>query len=190
MGYDYFDIFLGGIPLSVQIAEEYNVSEPYSEMNLALISKDNRNEFKSYNSLVKIDTFKVAVVNRLEFFDKMTMYYPKSKPVKIASYKDFFENDTLQLDAILTTAERGTPLTMIYNDYQLTLPFPYKVSLPQVMLIDKDDTEFTKYINTYISLKRNDGTFDQLYKYWVEGKDVERDKKHWSVIKDVLHWVE
>jgi Na+/H+-dicarboxylate symporter/ABC-type amino acid transport substrate-binding protein len=188
MGNDYFDIFLGGVPLSVQIAEEFNVSGPYSEMNLALISKDDRNEFKSYNSLIKIDTFYVGVVKRLEFFDKMSMYYPKSKPVKIASQKDFFESDTL--DALLTTAERGTPLTMIYNDYQLTLPFPYKVSLPQVMLIDKDDTEFTKYINTFISLKKNDGTFDHLYKYWVEGKDVERDKKHWSVIKDVLHWVE
>jgi ABC-type amino acid transport substrate-binding protein len=52
------------------------------------------------------------------------------------------------------------------------------------------NAEFTRFINTWISLKKTDGTIDSLYNYWILGKNAVPVKPRWSVIRNVLHWVD
>ena len=39
-------------------------------------------------------------------------------------------------------------------------------------------------------LKRRDNTIDGLYDYWILGRDAENQEPRWSIIRDVLHWVD
>jgi len=39
-------------------------------------------------------------------------------------------------------------------------------------------------------LKRRDGTIDALHQHWILGRDAVGRRPRWSVIRDVLHWVE
>jgi hypothetical protein len=45
-------------------------------------------------------------------------------------------------------------------------------------------------VSTWINLKRNDGTIDKLFDYWIMGKNAGPTGPRWSIIRDVLHWVE
>lgn len=45
-------------------------------------------------------------------------------------------------------------------------------------------------MNSWIELKKSDGTVQQLYDYWVLGREAEQLGPRWSVIRDVLGWVD
>jgi hypothetical protein len=51
-------------------------------------------------------------------------------------------------------------------------------------------TRFASFINTWIDLKRKDGTIETLYNYWVLGREAAHRQPRWSIIHDVLHWVD
>ena len=41
-------------------------------------------------------------------------------------------------------------------------------------------------VNTWIELKRKDGTIDQLFAHWILGQDVAQKRLRWSVVDNVL----
>ena len=45
-------------------------------------------------------------------------------------------------------------------------------------------------INTWIRLKRDDGTIRKLYRHWILGHTPKQQSQRWSIIRDVLHWVD
>ena len=44
-------------------------------------------------------------------------------------------------------------------------------------------------VNTWIELKRKDGTVDELFSHWILGQDSAPKHPRWSVLHDVLHWL-
>jgi len=56
--------------------------------------------------------------------------------------------------------------------------------------IAKHDQAFVEFINLWIDLKKKDGTIDTLYRYWVLGRNDTLKTKRWSIVRDVLHWVD
>ncbi len=45
-------------------------------------------------------------------------------------------------------------------------------------------------MNAWLLLAQADGTIDDLYNYWIEGESKERRPPRWSIIRDVLGWIE
>ena len=45
-------------------------------------------------------------------------------------------------------------------------------------------------VNAWLHPAREDGTIDELYDYWVQGKIGARKPARGSVIRNVLHWVD
>jgi ABC-type amino acid transport substrate-binding protein len=64
------------------------------------------------------------------------------------------------------------------------------VKVPLAYPIAGRDTVFADFINTWIELKRKDGTIDDLYKYWILGQNATPHGPRWSIIRNVLGWVE
>ena len=52
------------------------------------------------------------------------------------------------------------------------------------------DQGWANLVNTWIELKRRDGTLELLYGHWILGKTSEEKTPRWSIIRDVFHWVE
>jgi hypothetical protein len=46
------------------------------------------------------------------------------------------------------------------------------------------------FLDTWLDLSRKNGTLDELYRYWILGRDDGAREPRWSVIRDVLHWVD
>ena len=52
------------------------------------------------------------------------------------------------------------------------------------------DQDFAAFMSSWIDLKKADGTIDRAYAHWILGRDSEPQRPRWSVIRDVLGWVE
>ena len=99
-----------------------------------------------------------------------------------------FKNWDANLDALAIPAERGSAWTLLYPQFSVVVPEPTIMKVPLAYPIGRHDAAFASFINTWIDLKRKDGTMTSLYDYWVLGRDAEPRKPRWSIIRDVLHW--
>ena len=95
-----------------------------------------------------------------------------------------------KVDAVLLPAERVSAWTLMYPQYSVVVPGPNPIRVPLAFPIGKRDEKFASFINTWIALKRSDGTLDAAYKHWILGQDASPRPPRWSIIRDVLHWVE
>jgi hypothetical protein len=46
------------------------------------------------------------------------------------------------------------------------------------------------FVNTWLELKQADNTIDELFEHWILGKAAERKEPRWSVVRDVLGWMD
>jgi ABC-type amino acid transport substrate-binding protein len=94
------------------------------------------------------------------------------------------------VDAIALPVERGSAWTLLYPQYSVIVPEPAGIRVPLAYPLAGDDQGFARFMNIWIDLKRKDGTMDALYQYWILGRNAEAPRPRWSVIRDVLHWVD
>lgn len=186
---DYIDIIMSGTALTSSYAEGHVITNSYLDVSLALVTKDKAtvlsNYDETYNTLVNVFT-----LENNSFGNIFKSIFPQSYVVKQDSVYEFFNGKYPDLDAMLTTAEAGASWTLLYPEYQVVNPFKEVVSLPLVYTIGGEDKELETFINHWIELKKKDKTIDQLYDYWILGKDVKFTKPRWSIAHDVLHWID
>jgi hypothetical protein len=79
---------------------------------------------------------------------------------------------------------------LLHPEYTVVVPQPLTVRVPLAYPIARDDERFANVVNTWIQLKRKDGTTDALYRYWILGQHAGSKAPRWSIIRNVLHWVD
>jgi ABC-type amino acid transport substrate-binding protein len=63
--------------------------------------------------------------------------------------------------------------------------------LPVSYSVAPSNTNLLQALNAWMLAEKAKGTVDALYKYWMLGEaESERRPPRWSVIRDVLHWVD
>ena len=70
------------------------------------------------------------------------------------------------------------------------MPNPPLMTTPLAYVVAERDGPLWLFVNTWIDLRQRDGTIGELQDYWVYGKDAEPRAPRWSVIRNVLGWVE
>ncbi|HEX5168746.1 MAG TPA: hypothetical protein VFW11_06205, partial [Cyclobacteriaceae bacterium] len=61
--------------------------------------------------------------------------------------------------------------------------------VPLAYAFVKGDEAFKSYLDTWIDLKKKDRTLSAVYDHWILGKDIRNNEPRWSVIRNVLHWI-
>jgi ABC-type amino acid transport substrate-binding protein len=169
---------------------EVSYSNPYANETIAFIVKDfRRDEFSSREAVKQLQTPKIGVPNASYYAAKLKQYLPRAEIVLFDSPADFFGPRGASLDALLYTAEAGSVWTLLHPAYTVAIPRPDILSLPLAYGVAPTESEFTRYLNTWIDLKQKDLTFQTLYDYWILGRHVADREPRWSVIRNVLHWV-
>jgi ABC-type amino acid transport substrate-binding protein len=92
------------------------------------------------------------------------------------------------VDALVWTAERGSFLTLLHPAFSVAVPQPLHVRVPLGYPVARHDLEFSRFLGTWIDLKKKDGTIQALYDHWILGRDVRPRQPRWSVVRNVLHW--
>ena len=188
---DHFDIAASGIEINLHAYEGAVYSLPYSAVNLAFVVADH--ERGRYSTIAELGTGKGLVlgVKKGSYFGRFIQSaLPDARMVELWSESQFFEGPPERMDALVTTAEGGSAWTLIHPNFAVIDPRDDETSAPIAFLLTRPDTQLALDMETWIRLKQHDGTLEKLYNYWILGRGTERTGARWSVVRNVLNWVE
>jgi Na+/H+-dicarboxylate symporter len=187
-----FDLAMTGFPVTPERAGEMLISDPYLDETFAFVVKDHlRDEFSTWANVRGLGTASVAVPPLPYYIDRIKTRAPELKLQVIDSISKIEEGlKKGTFEAVALAAERGSVLTLLYPKYTVVVPEPGIIKIPLAYPLALRDQDWAYFVNTWIELKRRDGTIDTLYGHWILGKQATKRQPRWSIIRDVLHWID
>ena len=170
---------------------EFSISEPYSEISLGLLVKDHlRQDFETTEQLRRLDNRSIGVLQSQLLLDALETRLPDLEFVKVRSPREFLKGELTGMDALVMSAEAASAWTLVYPQYSAVIPSPANTTIPIVFALPGSDEAFEKYVNIWIQISKSLGVMDLAYEHWILGRDTAAQQPRWSVIRDVLHWVD
>ena len=188
----YCDVIMSGFVVTTQRAATMSFSAPYLHETVAFVVDDHRrSSFTTRESMMAQTELRVGVPAGTEFESLARSFLPPTaQTVPMANISTHFEERMAEIDALLLTAERGSFWSLLHPAYSVVVPQPGVVEVPVAYPVARHDLELARFMTTWIELKKRDGTIDALYDYWIRGINAAPRKPRWSILRDVLHWVE
>jgi ABC-type amino acid transport substrate-binding protein len=187
----YLDMGGAGIAITTQRLEQLSFPQPHSEETLAFIVRDHRrDEFSSRAAVQRQKTLRVGVLNTPYYVEKVKRYLPQAEIVLLDSPREFFRDATRELDALVFTAETGSAWSLVYPSFSVAIPHPDVLTVPLAFPVARGNEAMVELLSTWIGLKQRDKTLDNLYRHWILGQAAAKKGERWSIVRDVLHWVD
>lgn len=187
---DHFDLAMSGLEGTIERATAFPVADSYMDVTLAIVLPDYRKvELLEFEVLRHSPNLKIAVVTNSFYDEKAHEFFPNASFVSLNSEEEFFQNKAHGADLMVTSAEAGAAWTLLYPEFTVINPFKKNIRVPMYYL-GAHDIEFEEFMEVWLALKKKEGQFETLYNYWILGKDDAIKQPRWSIIRNVLHWVE
>ncbi|MEH6610407.1 MAG: cation:dicarboxylase symporter family transporter [Halioglobus sp.] len=166
-------------------------SSAYLDLTLALVVADHDRElFRDLQRLRTLDDLTIALVSNHYFAARLQRLLPAAEIINLDAAEDFFTGEGAGADALLLSAEEGAAYSYRYPRYTVVPVDGGNIQLPAGYPIPKGDVEMLVFVSNWVDLKRKDGTIDALYEYWMLGGAAATRTPRWSIIRDVLGWVD
>jgi hypothetical protein len=166
-------------------------SSAYLDLQLALIVPDHQRALFSDPELMQeLPQLSVALVSSHYFVPRIKQLYPRAVFVELESAEEFFSNGEPPADALLLSAEEGAAYAFRYPAYSIVIPGQGDIRIPAAYALPRGEQEWQQFIGNWIDLKQKDGSVDTLYEYWMGGGVTKNAAPRWSVIRNVLGWVD
>jgi ABC-type amino acid transport substrate-binding protein len=167
-------------------------SRSYLDLTMALVVRDHsRSEFSDIVQLQRRqENLTLAVVGNTYFARKLQRLLPGATLRVLESAEKFFASAEGELDALLISAEEGAAYTYRYPHYSVVEIEGGSVRVPAAYAIPRDDARMREFVSNWVDLKRKEGAVESLYAYWMLGGAAQRHAPRWSVIRDVLGWID
>ncbi|RTR39928.1 cation:dicarboxylase symporter family transporter [Shewanella canadensis] len=186
----FFDIAMSGLAMDIRQMDQLSYCEPVLELNLAIATKDHLvNKFKSRQSILEMEQVTIAYAEHGDAIEDVAASYPNIEFVKIEGYKNFFRQQDDKYDAMVISAQAGSAWTLFFPGYGIAL-LESKARYPVAYAVAQNNQSLLNYVNNWQRLRKVDGHQDNFYNYWMLGQGATVPKPRWSIIRDVLHWVD
>jgi len=193
LDHDHFDVVMSGLVGTLERSQAMQHTEPYLDVTLALVVPDYQvRRFKSLDSIRKIPNLKIGFVDLSRgLVDRFRESLPgDTQVIELSSGREFFVDAQRELDALLISAESGSAYTLLYPDFEVVVPDGPKTALPLFYAIGARDEEMQEFLEHWVKLRDKDGTARQNYEHWILGRSQTSEVPRWSVLRNVLGWVE
>jgi ABC-type amino acid transport substrate-binding protein len=185
------DLAMTAIPVTPERAAGMLFSDPYLDETFAFVVKDHlRDSFSTWAGIRDLGSLSVAIPNLPYYIEHVRERAPALKLEVVDSFNIDEGLRKGTFDAVAFAAERGSVLTLLYPKYTVVVPEPGVVKIPLAYPLPGRDPNWAYFLNTWIELKRRDGTIDALYGHWILGKQAGKRQPRWSIMRNVLHWVD
>jgi Na+/H+-dicarboxylate symporter/ABC-type amino acid transport substrate-binding protein len=186
----YCDLVMSGVAVTTDRTHEVLLSDPYLDETLAFVVPDHqRARFADWGEIRKQGRLTIAVPNVPYYVRKLRELLPRASLEVHYDIAAIF-GGAIAADAVALPAERGSAWTLRYPAYTVVVPGPDPIRVPLAYPIGRQDARLARLVNTWIALKRKDGTLDATYRHWILGLDATPARPRWSIVRDVLHWME
>jgi Na+/H+-dicarboxylate symporter len=187
----YCDLIMSGVVVTTARAGQLLFSASYLDETLAFVVSDyRRRDFEEWEKVRSLKNIRIAVPEISAFIVKLRSLVPGAELVTYRKAADLFGDRSKEFDAILLPAERGSVWTLLYPQYTVVVPQPRVTKIPLAYVVARHDQALANMVNTWIELKKRDGTIAALYDYWILGRNAAPKEPRWSIMRNVLHWVE
>jgi Na+/H+-dicarboxylate symporter len=188
---DVCDLVMSGVVVTTSRAASNLFSTPYLDETLALVVQDHaREQFSRWDAILAMPSLTIVMAGDPYYIAAIRERLPRATVQIARNISAMFGGDATRADAIVLPAERGSAWALLHPEYTVVVPEPGLVKLPLAYPIAGHDGALASFINVWIDLKRKDGTIDALYNHWVLGRTASRRQPRWSIIRNVLHWVD
>ncbi|HEX4567452.1 MAG TPA: transporter substrate-binding domain-containing protein, partial [Vicinamibacterales bacterium] len=183
------DIVMSGVAVTAERALHVRYSVAYLDETLAFVVLDYRRaEFASWDDVRAMGALRVGVPVTPYYLGFLRERLPSASIVPFSGVEPMFRHVDPPLDAFVLTAERGSAYTLRHPEYSVVVPKPNPAKIPLAYVIAGQDDAMATVVNTWIDLKRKDGTIDELFAHWITGRNAIPHQRRWSILDDVLRW--
>jgi ABC-type amino acid transport substrate-binding protein len=187
----HYDVAMSGIALSAERGHALALTQPYLELTMAFVVRDDRRRaFESRTYVQRLRGLRIGVLGDGYYAHKVREYLPTAEVVTVASLPDYFEGRAGDLDARVHAAAIATAWTLLHPHFTVAVPQPDRLRVPVAYAVARDAGSLRDVLDTWIVLKQRDDTIARLYAYSVLGSDESIAPPRWSVVRNVLGWVD
>ena len=184
------DLVMSGVAIGPDRALHVQFSAPYLDETMAFLVPDHLSaDFSEWSDIKAMGRLRLGVPNAPYFIRKIQDELPDAEIAPLGTMDEMFRPQTPPLDVFVATAERGSAYTLLHPEYSVVVPKPRPMKVPLGYVIAGHDSRTVDLVNTWIDLKRKDGTIDELFAHWILGQQAEATRPRWSVVRNVLHLV-
>jgi Na+/H+-dicarboxylate symporter len=185
------DVMMSGLLVTPERALELRFTSTHLTSTLGLVVRDHqRSLFDTNEKLRESENLRFAAVNLPYYSRFVERYLPFVEVVPVESARAFFKSEDGEYDALLLSAEAGSAWTLIYPQFSIVVPKPRTVSAPIALGLPRDAPFLYDYVETWLTLQRESGVLEQLQNYWILGEGAKPSEPRWSVIRNLLGWVD
>lgn len=186
----YFDIAMSGLAMDIELMGDLSYTNQVLELNFAIAAPDHMvNQFKTTDSIRALDNITLAYVEHNNSIQAIKQKFANITFKQISGYQLFFRQKNHQYDALIISAEAGSAWSLFFPSYGITL-LENNVRYPVAYAVAPNNQSLLNYVNNWQNLRQVDGHQQQYYNYWMLGQGATNTPPRWSIIRDVLHWVE
>ncbi|MFC1689960.1 cation:dicarboxylate symporter family transporter [Pseudomonadota bacterium] len=186
------DIVMSGLAITPSRAMEWNFSKAPMDLSMGLLVRDHkRNQFTKLDRVQAMSDLTLGVVQMDSAFSRRVQaLFPLAEVVSIQSPREFLRGNREGIDAVVYSAEGGSAWTLIYPNFSIVVPQPLNAKVPMAYPMPRGDKEWLLFVSTWVELERKNETVDLLFDHWIRGGGAQNKEPRWSIIRNVLHWVD
>lgn len=184
------DLIVGGVSITLDRALYLTYTRSYINETLGFLVRDHRRrEFADLDRLRRVSDLKLALLP--PYAQRyMRRLLPNAEFVEVESARDFLGGGLEGVDAMIFPVQSGSAWTLLYPRYSIVIPDGFDSTVPVAFVVPDGSAEFLRFLNSWLDLKIKNGLVDLTYRQWILGEDVAGTNERWSIIRDVLHWVD
>ena len=184
----YCDLAVTTTPITPERTEVMNLSRPLMKFTASFLVKNrDQQKFSRWSDLRKAGSLKIGYQDTNDYYKAKILGLLPEVELLPLRHVDEVLSGTYALDAAVVSAEQGSAWTIRFPQYSVAIPKPI-LSVPVSYALPHGDETWRDWFNAWMELKKQDGTVQSLFDYWVKGRTKAVEAPRWSVIRNVLHW--
>ncbi len=184
------DLAVGGITITPERAQRVAFTRSYVEDTPAFLVPDHRR--RSFADLATIRALpKLRIAVTPGFFEReVAVFFPNAELVVVETPQQYLRGEMPDVDALLSSAEVGSAWTLIYPEFDVVAPRGLGSQVPNGFAASRANPAFLIFLDNWMEVSLKLGTVEQLYNHWILGDPPGPPAPRWSIIRDVLGWVD
>lgn len=186
-----FDIAMSAVTVNEARLKRVTFTNTYLSPRLVFVVEDQmRKKFATLEAVLENPKIEIAVLKGSSFESYARELFPHKKIIYLKSYADYKPNGKLL--ALLWEEQEAIAWTLTNRNLRVIFPQPVMGYDSFAYAIRSDSPRFLHYLNQWLELKKTQGFTNKQFDLWVKGKTeiVASVEPRWSVIRNVLHWID
>lgn len=186
-----YDIAMSAVTINENRIKHLNFTHAYITPRLTLVVKERmRKYFATLDAIQENKKIKIALLKGSSFEPIAKELFGSKTLIYLDSYDQFSSHDDFV--ALLWEECEAAAWILHHRNYRSVFPQPPMGYDSLGYAIRPGSPRFLHYLNQWLELKKDQGFTSKQYDLWIKGKTeiAAPIEPRWSVIRDVLHWVD